>query len=112
MSITATIDEPMDDLEEEFNIPVCSEALYKKTILAVANSHNLPLFGGWGTFTEIDANTFSSFNEQLVMLKEGMASLHEVSEETKAHVLERLNVLQQEIAKALKKRDGLVILIG
>ncbi|MFC4158781.1 hypothetical protein [Chitinimonas lacunae] len=112
MTITATIDEPRNELEENFNIPICSEALYKQVILAVANHHNLSTFSGWGTFSEIDEGAFEIFNGQLSVMKEGIINLPGISDATKIHVLERLDTLQKAMAEMLGKRSDLVVLIG
>ena len=112
MSITATVEQPRNELEAGFNFPVCTEALYRQIILPVANRNNLSKFLDWGVFVQIDANNFELFKEQLLLMKEGVINLHELADVTKSHVLKKLDALQTAIAEVLARRVDLVVLIG
>ena len=112
MSVTATVEQPRDELEASFNFPVCTEVLYRQIILPVANQNNLSKFLDWGIFVQIDVNNFELFKEQLLLMKEGVINLPKLADVTKAHVLHKLDALQTAIAEVLARRGDLVVLIG
>lgn len=112
MSVTATVESPLNDEERSFNIPVCTEALYRDVIFPIAEVHNLSLIDDWGIFVRINQENINLFFEELKTLCDCINKLNSCPEQTKQHILQRLNTLSVEINRMLVARVDIVILIG
>lgn len=112
MSITATIDEPINDDETDFDFPVCTEAIYKELILPSAIQNSLHLVFGWGTMTEITGDNRAEFERQLRIVQQAIKENHAIPSITRIQLGYRLQELIDEISAYFAKRSDITILIG
>jgi hypothetical protein len=112
MSVTVTIDEPKNEVEDNFCIPVCTEAIYKNAILPFAEKSSLSLFIGWGTMVEVNNQKFPDFVKQLTILKSEVTQSNQLNFDIKNHIVERLDNLEIKMISMLEQRDSVVFLIG
>ncbi len=112
MSVVAMIDEPQDDDERAFNVPVCSEPVYRDVIKPRALALQLTLCVGWGTMTEVDSTLVPEFIRQIDVLAADIQSASDVSEEMKEHFEYRFNNLLNRIKAAVLKRSDVAFTLG
>ncbi|WP_162042583.1 hypothetical protein [Undibacterium sp. YM2] len=112
MSVTATVETPLNDQERLFNVPVCTESWFREVIFPIAKAHNLSLIDDWGIFVSIQHENINLFVGELNTLCDCIEQLDNLSTRAKQHTLQRLNILSVETVRMLKTRSDIVVLIG
>jgi hypothetical protein len=112
MSVAAMIDEPQNDDERAFDVPVCSASVYREIIKPRALALELTLCVGWGTMTEVDSTLVPEFIRQIGVLADDIQSASDVSEEMKEHCEYRFNNLLNHIKAAVLKRSDVAFTLG
>lgn len=112
MSVVAMIDEPRDDSERAFNVPVCSESVYRDIIKPRALALELTLCVGWGTMTDVDSTLVAEFIRQIGVLVADIQLALDVSAEMKEHLEYRFSNLLNRISEAVDKRSDVAFTLG
>ncbi|MFZ6712546.1 hypothetical protein [Undibacterium sp. TC9W] len=112
MSVTATVETPLNDQERLFNVPVCTESWFREVIFPIAKAHNLSLIDDCGNFVGIKHKNIDLFVDELHTLCNCIEQLDNLSAQAKQHTLQRLNILSVETVRMLNTRSDIVILIG
>ncbi|ATE73658.1 hypothetical protein CNO08_21185 [Lysobacter capsici] len=106
------IDEPQNDDERAFDVPVCSASVYREIIKPRALALELGLCVGWGTMTEVDSAMVPEFIRQIGVLSADIQSASDISEEMKEHCEWRFSNLLKRINAAVLKRSDVAFSLG
>ncbi len=112
MSVTATVDRPQNDDELAFDLPVCTEALYRELIFPIAEANDLSLIDNWGIFVRVNSQNKELFFEQLNILLKHILKSDVCDWQKKNHIKQRLETLVIEIDRMLSSRSDIDILVG
>lgn len=112
MSVSATIGNPISQIEVDFDLPICTESVYKKIILPIAVKNSLSFFSGWGRLTEIYADDFNEFSRQLELFFVAISHVPDVDDEFVRNLSKRLFDLREKMVFFFDNRKDIEVLIG
>ena len=110
MSVALTIDDPVNEEEKNYYLPIATERVYKEVWRSAARAFNLSLVDEISVCLDIDEDNVSGFVDELREVVRW--SVDNCSKDQSESIKERVAFLIAEITRLMESRDDLSFSIG